>query len=141
MSAPTCSGSVLGVVGMQLSGLLEAHLQILGLLLKLAVALGDAFLLFPAALRLRGQLVAADPLLPPLLPLLVARQGRLSHSSSNTVSSCEYAGAQQHISTSGSSRSAQSLCTTPGEITTQSPARTGRSSSPRRMRPVPAVNR
>src|SRR6478672_1060347 len=141
MSPPACSGSVLGVVGMQLSGLLEAHLQILGLLLELAVALGDPLLLLPAALRLRGQLVAPGPLLPPFLPLVVARQGRLSHSSSNTVSSCEYAGAQQHSSTSGSSRSAQSLCTTPGEITTQSPARTGRSASPSRIRPLPSVNR
>ena len=47
-------------------GLLDAHLPVLGLLLGLAIALGDALLLFPAPSRLLLELVAAGPFLPPL---------------------------------------------------------------------------
>ena len=44
-----------------------------------------------------------------------------------TVSSCEYAGAQQQRSFSGASADAQSLCLTPGGITTVSPGPISRS--------------
>ena len=50
-------------------------------------------------------------------------------------------GAQQHRSTSGSGPVLTSLWRDPGGITTVSPARTGPSWSPSRMRPMPLVNR
>ena len=54
-----------------------------------------------------------------------------------TVSSCEYAGAQQQSRTSGSVPGLKSLCTAPGGMTTQSPPRTAASSSPSRIVPAP----
>ena len=58
-----------------------------------------------------------------------------------TVSSCEYAGAQQQRSLSGASPEAQSLCLTPGGITTVSPGPTSRSAAASRMRPRPSMKK
>ena len=55
----------------------------------------------------------------------------------STVSSSEYAGAQQHRSTRSSFPVLVSWCSTPGGITAQSPGRTDRSSSAMRSTPVP----
>src|SRR5208282_2989204 len=56
-----------------------------------------------------------------------------------TVSSCSYAGAQQHSNRSVSAPVFQSLCRLPGGIAMASPARTSRVSPSMRIRPVPCV--
>ena len=69
------------------------------------------------------------------------RPGRAAAYSVMTVSSCEYAGAQQQRSLSGASSDAQSLCLTPGAITTVSPGPTSRSTAASRSRPRPSVKK
>ena len=56
-----------------------------------------------------------------------------------TVSSSEYAGAQQHNRTSGALPVFHSLWGVPGGMTTQLPAATAASSPSKLIRPVPAT--
>ena len=70
---------------------------------------------------------------------LRVRPARILYLPVITVSSSEYAGAQQHSSTSWPGPVFQSLWGVPGAIVTQSPTPISDSCSPSRIRPSPAT--